>query len=138
YDDFVVAFGAAASVVSLTTGCGGALVPTLAASSPVLGGTASLAVANAAVGANGALFFALPSPTPLVLGAGCVVALDLATLQLFAPFVVDGTGGWGTSVPLPPSCGLAGLGLAFQAVVLDGAAPLGLALSDGLFVTLGF
>lgn len=136
FDNFVVGYAVAAAAIAGVPGCGAGTPPALVATPPVLGAVASVSIAGAPAGAAGGLFFGAPT-TPVDLGGGCLLGLDLATLTLFEAFVAGPGGGVAWSFPVPNLCALSGFGFGMQAVVFDPAAPSGFALTNAVVVVAG-
>ena len=87
--------------------------------------------------AAGLMFFSGIPPAPIPLGWGCTVALDLATFAELFPVVADSTGAWALTFLLPVDPNLVGVQVGLQIALLPTAGPLGLDLSNGLYVTIG-
>jgi hypothetical protein len=136
YDNFAVAFTAAASVTTTVAGCGAAVPPTLTATPPAFNTTVVITLTGAAPSAPTALVWGAPV-APINLGGGCFTAMDLNTLFVFASPLTDVNGFWTVSFPLPFVCAFSGLPIAQQVFVIDPASPLGFSLSNGLSATVG-
>jgi hypothetical protein len=92
-----------------------------------------------AIGAGGSLVLLGASPTAVPLLGGTLLVEPAVSIPLALSGDAGVPGhGWASPVfPIPGSAGLAGIHLYFQALVLDAAAPAGLAMSDGLDVGIG-
>jgi hypothetical protein len=125
----------AGDAVVLGNGCGGANgAPTFLASSPTPNTLAfTLEVTHAAPSAPAFFGFA-GSAAAIPLGAGCTLWLQPPVPLL--PVATNASGQALLALPIPPA--LAGLSFATQAAVLDGSARLGVALSRGLLLTIGW
>ncbi|MFG0318249.1 MAG: FG-GAP-like repeat-containing protein [Planctomycetota bacterium JB042] len=111
-------------------------VPTLSGSTPTLGGTFTLTLANGAPGAAGSLLFVGLAPIALPFDGGTLQTSPLLTLDL-PP--LDAAGGLSLPAALeddPASCGFS---VFLQAFVPDPAAGgfYGMAMSNGLELTFG-
>ena len=139
--------GNLASITFVGTGCAGfaGLVPTLSAASlPTLGNAAfAFDVAQARPNAPSYLFASAGvSGTPFYLGSGCNLYLDLPSLITFIqigviPFGPLNTSPAGTAsfpFPIANAPALAGFSFAAQAMVIDGAVPLGITVTNALSV----
>ena len=71
-------------------------------------------------------------------GFGCVVELDLATYAAFTPVVASPLGTWMFTIGVPSDPALLGLTVALQAALFGTAGPLGLDLSNGVIITVGY
>jgi hypothetical protein len=65
-------------------------------------------------------------------------ALDLGTFAALLPVVTDPAGAWGFISSLPFDPGLVGTQGVLQIALIPTSGPLGLDLSNGLNVTLGY
>ena len=129
----------AATSMVVGTGCGNTLSPpTLAASLPILGQTATLAVSNGAPLASGVVVLGNLASPPTLIVPGCEVYLDLATVQPLLSFTTNNQGAWATSIALPPSSISAGLEFDIQAAVIHSNTPIGLDLTNALVLRLGY
>ncbi len=146
---FVLSAGAAyvfhiprcrASSTSVGTGCiASGTPPSLVANPPVQGKSARLSVRSSLPSAVGVIVLGIPHKG-IPLGATCTAYLDitLPTLPIF--FSTDAAGGWLSrpiAVSRDPS--LTCVELALQAAIENPpTAPLGLALSNGVWVKVGY
>jgi len=88
--------------------------------------------------ASGFVFFSGVPAAPLVLGSGCTVEVDLATLNTLVPVVTNAIGFRALSAAVPPKQSLVGLHGALQIALFNTSGPLGFDLSNGLIVTVGY
>lgn len=117
---------------------GGCSTPTFyQTSSPVLGTAWELTVTGLPPGQVGAAFLALPAASPLAVGGGCLVQVDLTTLVTITAIVPDAQGNWTGSLMVPNAPNLRGARLVTQAAFAPASHSLGFAMSDGWFLTLG-
>ena len=129
-----------ASSTSVGTGCiASGTPPSLVANPPVQGKSARLSVRSSLPSAVGVIVVGIPHKG-IPLGATCTAYLDitLPTLPIF--FSTDAAGGWLSrpiAVSRDPS--LTCVELALQAAIENPpTAPLGLALSNGVWVKVGY
>lgn len=108
-----------------------------ATSSPVLGAAWELTATGLAPGQVGAAFLALPATSPLAIGGGCLVQVDLTSLVTLTAIVPNAQGDWAGSLMVPNAPNLRGARLATQAAFAPASHPLGFAMSEGWFLTLG-
>jgi len=131
----IVRWITAGSATSFGTGCG-APAPSLAvAGSLQVGGTFTCAVQGNPFAVSILLYeLSLQQPAPEVF-PGCALYLPVTAvspgLQL-----LDGVGLANTTFAVPSSPVFAGLPLAFQSVVFDGAQPFGVGFTNALFLVL--
>jgi hypothetical protein len=125
--------------VSVPTGlgCGGAYVPVLSSTAPVIGAPASLSVTGATPATTGALYYSSVPAGPLSIGAGCTVYLNLANATQLLLFTT-GSGSWTLDFQVPFAPALAGTAVALQAVVIPTVAPLGFDLTNGVYALIGY
>lgn len=124
------------------TGCAGTgnLTPTLATSWPFLGSvsytlTVRQTPPQAIVGLFGSLGLAVP---PIPFGGGCTIELDPLSLTSLAAFFTGPVGTGSLVFTLPANPAFAGFRVAYQALVLDAGAPIGLTFTNALDVTFDF
>jgi hypothetical protein len=134
----LAAYGVAGSSVAVGSGCGGAGTPAFAVSPPRLGQSVSLSLVQATPGAAGYVYYALVPAAPLLLASGCTVEIDLGTATVLVPVATDSSGAWSSVHGVPPDPVLAGLQLALQVALAPTQGPLGLDLSNGSVVTVGY
>lgn len=118
----------------------GGLAPTLQLYAwPFLGGTLELGFERMPPGTFAFLFGSLGvSPVPLPIGGGCDAWLALGSLAGLAA-TVSGPVGTGSIVyPVPAIAAFVGFEIAYQGIVLDGGAPLGLTVTNALDVVFDF
>lgn len=131
--------GAQAAVATLGNSCGaGPNVPALGATNPVIGQSFATVLGGADPGRPGGLFVSFPGAAPVPIGGGCTLWVDPANPGLLAPFLTSALGTWSLSLPVPPDIGFVGVRYRLQAAVLDAAAPLGVDITNGLELTLGY
>jgi len=123
-------------------GCAGTgnLTPELATDWPYLGNADyTLAVRNTPPGAIAGLFgsLGLANP-PIPYGGGCTIHLDPSSLVGLAAFFTGPAGSGSVSFALPPNPAFVGFRVAYQALVLDAGAPVGLTFTAALDVTFDF
>jgi hypothetical protein len=134
----VARYGLAATVVSVGTGCGGAGMPVFSCTPPRIGQNVSFSLTQGTPNASGFIYYSGVPAAPIVLGSGCTIEVDLATLSTLLPVVADATGAWSvTSGPVDPSLAV-GLQVALQVALFSTPGPLGFDLSNGLIVTVGY
>lgn len=133
-DSLSFTLGTAATVADLGGGCG-AGTPNLASTAPMLGQAFTLSIAGAAPNAFGEVLLSGPTAPPFPIG-GCTVFIDLAGYLSLFPVATGATGASSFSLVLPGGPGLAGMQLILQAYVAPSAGPLGLDLTNGLFLVL--
>ena len=75
---------------------------------------------------------------PIALGSGCAAQVDIGSAISLFPVVTNGAGAWGAGVVMPPDPNLVGVQAALQVALFGTAGPLGLDLSNGLIVTIGY
>ncbi len=105
---------------------------------PVLGATWALRAGGLDPLAYGVALIALPAATPLDLGGGCLVQLDLASSVMLAGITPDAVGRWSGAFLLPNTPSLRGAALVTQAVFAPSTHPLGFDAGTAWFVTLGY
>ena len=120
------------------SGCGGAGSPHSPATRPPRATPRSRAGAGSTPGASGFLYSSGIPAAPIALGSGCTAAVDLASFAPFTPVAADPTGSWGLTLGVPPDTGLVGVQFALQIALFPTAGPLGLDLSNGLHITVGY
>ncbi|HYC76116.1 MAG TPA: right-handed parallel beta-helix repeat-containing protein [Planctomycetota bacterium] len=137
----------AATLAYAGSGCagtGGTFQTLVANAPPYLGNFAfGLSADRVPVGAPVALFFAVGlDATPLFFGSGCRVYLDQASLfsligTPFFPLIQTTGGSPGTflAIPVPNDPAIVGIPCAFQALILDGGAPLGYTFTNAVVAT---
>ncbi|MSR75114.1 MAG: hypothetical protein EXS14_06570 [Planctomycetes bacterium] len=87
---------------------------------------------------SGMLYVGLLAQTPLVFVPGCVLYLDLGSIQPLLPFTTNSLGSWSTAVSIPCDPALACQQLALQAVVIPSGSPIGLDLTNAVLVMFGY
>jgi hypothetical protein len=136
-----------AAAVPLGSGCAGSsgMPLTLSAPPPIIGDASWVAsVSGGPAGGLASVYTTpLPAPSPLAVGGGCSVYLDLGAVVISAPTLgpvpLDALGQLPLAYPLPADPNLAGLHLTAQVVVGDpGANPINLVLSNGLDLFFGW
>ncbi|HMS15397.1 MAG TPA: hypothetical protein PKA37_01065 [Planctomycetota bacterium] len=139
---------ASPTVISVGSGCSGAggFAPILHTGSelPVVPNPSfAIRLSQAAPGTAAFLYGAFGmAETPLSLGGGCSIFLDMESLLLLVNAGISPLGPVATTIqgdalwpmPVPVDPGLVGLRVALQAAVQDSAAPLGWTLSNALDV----
>jgi hypothetical protein len=75
---------------------------------------------------------------PVVLGFGCIVEVDFGTASPLMPVTENAMGEWAITVMGPASPSVVGLQIALQVALFGTAGPLGLDISNGLIVTVGY
>ena len=88
--------------------------------------------------ASGLLYYGAVPAAPIALGSGCSVEIDLATYSPLLPVITSSSGSWSTTTGVPMDPGLVGLHLSMQIALFGTQGPLGLDLSNGLIVTVGY
>jgi hypothetical protein len=131
-----------ATASSLGGGCGApGLAPTLALSAPPrLGSTFTIWLTSATPAASGYLVADLATPALTPLGGGCIAFPNLAHMASWiqVPLTTDAAGSWQILVGLSASHVFAGLPVTMQAAVFPTAGPLGLDLTNGLVLVVGY
>ncbi len=129
-----------AAAVPLGTGCGQPSAPVANATVPQLGHDLRLELSGASPNVPAAWWIASPvvPPLPIPGGISCFVWIDPATLALVAFASTDGLGRYDVAVPVPLAPVLQGTSLAAQATAFATASPLGLQLSNGVGLLLGY
>lgn len=129
-----------AGVAALGSGCSDGAAPQLFADDPVLGGQVTLRGRSQIVAAPGFVALGLVAATPQIVLGVCDVQVDLGNAPLLLPCATDPVGDFGLPpLPVPADPALDGLRIAAQAALVRPSAPLlGLALSSGVLLTLGF
>ncbi|MBZ0150437.1 MAG: hypothetical protein K8J09_02820, partial [Planctomycetes bacterium] len=122
------------------TGCGQPSAPVANATVPQLGHDLRLELSGASPNVPAAWWIASPvvPPLPIPGGISCFVWIDPATLALVAFASTDGLGRYDVAVPVPLAPVLQGTSLAAQATAFATASPLGLQLSNGVGLLLGY
>ncbi len=115
---------------------GGPFFPRLGTTRPVLGQTFTIAGLDGPIGAAGLLVFSLQPAAPVWLGvSSCHAYVDLGGASVLASLSQPQ---WSLPLPLPLVPQLAGLEIALQSFHVPTAGPLGLDLSNGVWVRLGY
>lgn len=117
-------------------GCGALAMPTIFATPPVLGTTATITGAGLSPGLGGAVYADVGIPGPTALGP-CTIYINLAAPAPIVPFTTSATGTFSVGSPIPPAPSLSGLVLTLQAGVLGTATPIGADVTSALRVVLG-
>jgi hypothetical protein len=120
----------------LGTGCG-APPPSFDTTVPRLNGVAEFDLRGAAAFAPVGFWVSLPPASPLPIGGGCTVWLDVQTMGLVHNGVSDASGDLDRLVPVPGDAALLGQVFRAQAAVLVGGAPPGIQLSNAVVLLLG-
>jgi hypothetical protein len=126
---------AAAGTTPSGIGCASGSAPALAAGLPFLGNAAFAIDLLGARGVAPCMFGFAPAPQSLAIGSGCTLYLAAPIVAAFA--VTDAAGFASARATLPPDPHLRGAVLHVQALVLDPPAPLGVAFTGRLTVSLG-
>jgi hypothetical protein len=130
--------GPAAGSIEVGVGCVGASAPTLMAPMlPVLGERRDL-VMQGRVSAVGFVAFGLPVTTPVYIGAGCNIYLDLRLPYLLLPVRTNASGTAYALFTVPPDPALAGLRIGTQGVLDNPLSPIALDWTNGVVLTLGY
>jgi hypothetical protein len=127
-----------AAVASIGAGCGVPSAPLADATSPHLGAECVLELGGAPANVLAAWLLSVPASAPLPLGAGCFAFLDPGALSLLSLGNTSAAGRFDRAVSVPPAPGLVGLVLAAQAIAFGGGGALGLQVSNGVQLTLGY
>jgi len=134
----------AATIASVGAGCPGtgSVVPVLSSIEwPFLGNQRFAMIASQMPPNQAMLVFASFGTTtsPFPIGSGCNVWLQLAFLTGLPVVPVAGSAGTASIViPWPADPAYIGTNFAFQSLVIDGGAPLGVTVTNALDVVLGF
>lgn len=135
YEPWKVFPGATAQVVG--EGCtSNGRQPTLVATDPVLGATATLGGDRAPAGAIGLVQVAAPLAAPIPFGTGCTIYVDPAILVTLPGFPVVQPS-WAQTLPIPNDPALATVRVAVQTVFLSFSPTLSIAVTNGVVWTLG-
>lgn len=137
---FAVGGPGLASAVPIGNGCGQPTAPSANATVPRLGGMSTLEMLGASATVPAAWWLSLPAAAPLPLSGapGCFAYVDPALLSLLGLATIESSGRFAVFVPVPANPSLQGLALAAQATAFVAASPLGLQLSNGVALVLGF
>lgn len=138
--DMKVTYGPTdAATVPVGLGCGGGPVaPLLWTSLPILATTSTFSLGHGAPLAVGDLYVSSIPAAPLAIGGGCHVYLDLPSAFPLLPIVTDPSGTWVFALNLPNLPGLSGAQVAVQGVLYGTAGPLGVDLTNGVNLTIGY
>jgi hypothetical protein len=127
-----------ATSMFLGWGCGGVGdLPTLYATSPVVGSTLNISGDSVQPSTGGILCVSHVPQTSIMIGNGCSIFLDMASTATVVVLRADAQGNWQYNAPIPSAPNLGGYGLAFQAIFLNGTGILGFDLTSGVRVMLG-
>jgi hypothetical protein len=132
-------FALSAKAMSVGSGCiTTGQPPVLSGTPPVLGGTARVSVSGAPQSKPGVNILGFPHPG-IKIGASCVVYVDLGSSTITIPFITNSTGSWQTaSISIGTSTALLGATVGWQAGIQNPTTPpLGAALTNGLWLTIG-
>jgi len=135
---FIYASRTLASIQVPGPGCLNGSPPQLSSTPPILGGTVTLSVTQAPPALAGALFVSNVPLQPYVIAPGCSIWVDPLAFDTLASFTTDPAGQWALALSLPNLPALAGVRFALQAAVAPTGSPLGLDLTNGLYLTLGY
>jgi hypothetical protein len=129
-----------AVAVPLGNGCGQPFAPSANATVPHLGGTTRLELLGASPNVLAAWWLSVPIVPPLAIpgGIGCSLWLDPALLAMLSMASTDASGRYALDVPVPGIPALQGLALAAQATAFVPASPLGMQISNGVGLRLGW
>jgi len=112
--------------------------PVLSSSDPVLGKNVTLRIAGAPAKSQGVMLIGLPASRPLNFGGGCSLVVDANLAPAVLMFPLSANGGFQFSALLPNDPATKGLTVAVQVGAGPTATgPLGLDLSNGLYLTVG-
>jgi hypothetical protein len=127
-------------VTTLPAGCGGGpFLPVLGATRPVIGQSFSFVGVNAPVAAQGYLLVGDPIASTLPLGyPGCELWVDPLTAATVPLGPVPASASWSLPIALPSVPLLAGWTLHLQSYYLPTGGPLGLDVSNGIKLRLGY
>lgn len=136
----VARYGVPASAVGVGTGCGGAGMPVLTATVPRIGQIFDLTVSNATPNAAGFVYISDVPASPLNLGSGCVVQVDLLSAMPLVPLSTGPTGSWMWTyqVPVPYIPVLVGYPAMLQGALFGTSGPLGFDITSGVMLSLGY
>jgi len=129
-----------ASSTSVGTGCiASGTPPSLVADPPVQGKSARLSVRSSLSSAVGVIVLGIPHKG-IPLGPKCIAYLDITLPTLPVFFITDATGGWlSPRIAISRDPSLTCVELALQAALENPpTAPLGMALSHGVWVKVGY
>lgn len=126
-----------AATMSMPVFCGGGpFLPELGTTRPILGQTMTIVGRDAPVGAIGVLAFSLRPDFASNLGfSGCDAWLGADWSPLHMPPALPT---WTFSLSVPSAAQLAGVQLAMQAFYVGTASPIGIDLTNGIWMRLGF
>jgi hypothetical protein len=128
-----------ATASRIGTGCvGSGTAPTLDSTPPRQGQTCTWSVISGLINTPGVVLVGIPH-LPTALGFGCTAYFDLSLLTIPVFFITDASGGWTSpAIPVSSAPHIMCSEVAIQAAFDDSnTAPLGLALSNGVWVRLG-
>ena len=127
-----------ANVTSVGEGCGsGSVHPRFDMTHPAIGRPVTLFLGGAARSAGGALLLSGVPGLPVQLAGPCFAYLDPANSLVLSGFTTDPSGRWSVTVTVPNDKNLIGARLALQCALGPSPAPLGIDLSNGVYVTVG-
>jgi hypothetical protein len=137
--DVTISDSSTASVSSTGTGCGASAPPPLLTSTiPVLGTTINLTVSHVTPSATSGLLASVGTWPPTVLGGGCTAYLNLAGLIGLGTYPTTAAGTATIPLALPQQPSLVGLDVGLQVVVVPSSGPLGLDITNGVQLHLGY
>lgn len=129
-----------ASLEKVGTGCiAFGQPPILSGTVPVQGSFVRVTISGAPKNTFGMHLLGAPHDG-ITLGSGCVCYVDLSVPLVTLAFNTNSSGSW-HSVPLPVSSSPALLGVTFAwqaGIHHPGSQPLGMALTNGLWLTIGY
>jgi hypothetical protein len=124
----------AASSFVVGTGCGYTPTPVLGASAPVVGEPWNLTLGGPPLAAGGLWLSVSVPATPLDVGSGCFVWLDVGSLLPVATFTTGATGSWSLGMVLP--LGIDGIAVRVQGAVVPPGG--GFALTNAVDLVAGY
>lgn len=127
-----------ASATTIGTGCApSGQYAELRCDVPVMGTTVDLEIRHALPNWLATHVFSPGAPVTTPLWGGCNAYVDLLTFTPFANVITDALGRNNLPIPIPSSPAYVGLELTFQSVFLFTPDPIGIRVSDGLYLVIG-
>jgi hypothetical protein len=113
-------------------------MPVFSCNAPRIGQNVFLTLTSGSPNAAGFLYGGGVPVAPYPLGSGCAVQVELSSFVQFSPAMTDAGGMWWKALLVPLNPNLVGVQAALQVALFSTSGPLGLDLSNGLIVTVGY